>query len=304
MGASSTAAIPESTSLASRILEGGSDALVGAGRMRHEVASPNDRWDSLFHDLDKHDDGLLGQAEIISRLNESRKKGNFAFLSRVHSVLGIPTEVHEGKSRDEFARIFHDMDQDNSKKVSLAGKRDPFLPLLSHSPSPTPLPLPLLLHVCFSSSRMFTRTPLRSVPCISPEFRAYMSKRMEEGLIPGNSSTGAAYSSTSHPSAPLALEANPVPGAQSEATARFASSTWDDVFFDLDMDNNGLVSQRDIIIRIKRAIEKENFYFLDRLHSILGLPYNVNEGKSRDSFERVFHEMDQNGDKEISLEGR
>ena len=125
VGTSGTAVAPGSTSLTPQTVAGGTGAGARAGPVRHEVDSPNDKWDSLFHDLDKNDDGMLGQAEIINRLNEARKLGNLTFLSRIHSVLGMPTEVHEGTTRDEFEKIFHDMDQDDSKKISLAGKTTP-----------------------------------------------------------------------------------------------------------------------------------------------------------------------------------
>ena len=82
-----------------------------------------------------------------------------------------------------------------------------------------------------------------------------------------------------------------------------STTDWNQLFTELDKNHNGRLSQIEIIRRINEARKQDDRSFLARISKVLGLPDHVKqEDGSRDIFERVFQAMDQDEDKEITLD--
>ena len=91
---------------------------------------------------------------------------------------------------------------------------------------------------------------------------------------------------------------------QPKPPAPVASTTdWNQLFTELDENHDGRLSQIEIIRRINEARKQDDRSFLARISKVLGLPDHVKQQDgSRDIFERVFQAMDQDEDKEITLD--
>ena len=91
-------------------------------------------------------------------------------------------------------------------------------------------------------------------------------------------------------------------GARVEHPDIHPDAKWDSLFHDLDRNHDGRLSQIELISRINYARKHNNRSFLERIRDVLGMPdHIVQEDGTRDVFEHIFQEMDQDQDKEITL---